>query len=335
MLDVPNLEVPMLEVAVLVGPELSLMGTAGALEMLDECAELEPGPPRLRLHQVGRTAGGVPGRFGTAFQAGLGIDSPAPRLDLVILPPVKQPLGAHADQLADFVPWLRERHAEGALLCSLCTGSFLLAETGLLDGGRAATHWAFQGLFAERYPAVEIVEHAMLVEGAGVVMTGGALAFTNGLLFVVERLLGAETSIALSKLFVVDRFREHQGAFTIFAGSRAHGDETVARCQSLIERDHTHLDLAALSEQVGLSPRSVRRRFKQALGLSPQDYLRRARVEAARRQLERTERSVWEVMESVGYSDRKTFARTFREVTGLSPADYRRRHRFRSVAARG
>ena len=78
----------------------------------------------------------------------------------------------------------------------------------------------------------------------------------------------------------------------------------------------------------------MRRRFRAALGLSPQDYLRRARVEAARRQLERTERSVWEVMDAVGYSDRKTFARTFRQVTGLSPAEYRRKHRMRSLPAR-
>lgn len=185
------------------------------------------------------------------------------------------------------------------------------------------------GLSRARYPRVDLVRDAMLVEGDGVVMTGGAMAFTNGLLWVVERLIGPALAFALSRLFVVDRLREHQEAFAAFRGSRAHGDEAVLRCQEILEREYATLDLLALAHRVGMSERNVRRRFQAAVGLSPQDYLLRARVEAARHPLERTQRSVSEVMDAVGYADRKTFSSTFREVTSLSPAEYRRRHSVR------
>lgn len=323
-----------MRVAVLVGPEFSFMGTAGALEMLDECASVAPAAAAtLQLSQVGRHRGAVPGRFSSTFSADAGLDDEG-SYDLVVLPPIKQDISQHLTALAPFVPWLRAQHAAGSLLCSLCTGSFLLAETGLLDGGRAASHWAFLQLFRARYPAVEVVEHAMLVEGKGVVMTGGALAFTNGLLFVVERLMGVEASIALSKLFVVDRFREHQGAFTIFQGVRSHGDEAVLRCQDLIEQSFATATVPQLAQAVGMSPRTLRRHFRSSLGMGPLDYLRRVRVEAARHALERTDRSVVEVMDAVGYSDRKSFAATFRGVTGLSPGDYRKRHSVRCLPAR-
>jgi len=319
-----------MNVAVLVGPQFSLMATAGALEMLDESNRFVPPEEALTVHRVAVRSGVVPARLGAAFAADASIRESA-RYDLVIVSPLKEDIADHLAQLRETVQWLRDQRMSGALLCSLCTGSFLLAEAGLLSGGRAATHWAFAPLFRARYPNVALVEDAMLVEGDGLVMTGGALAFTNGMLFVIERLMGPDVSIALSKLFVVDRFREHQGAFTIFAAARAHGDEAVMRCQDIMEAQYQTLDIPSLAHQVGMSPRSVRRHFQTALGTSPQDYLRRVRVEAARRQLERTDRSVFDVMDDVGYADRKTFAATFREFTGLSPSAYRRTHSVRQL----
>ncbi len=322
-----------MKVGVLVGPQYSLMGSAGALEMLDECARFLPPDSHLRIERLGSAEGLVPARLGAAFSTTASLDD-AGHYDLVILSPIKADVAEHIEQLSETVDWLSAQHASGAILCSLCTGSFLLAEAGLLDGGRAATHWAFAPLFRARYPDVDLVQDAMLVEGDGLVMTGGALAFTNGLLFVIERLLGPDVSIALSKLFVVDRFREHQGAFTVFSVARGHGDETVLQCQDLIEARYRYLDVPTLARLVGLSPRSVRRRFHAALGTSPQDYLRRTRVEAARLRLERTDQSVSEVMHHVGYTDRKTFAAAFQHFTGLSPAAYRRTHSVRCLPRR-
>ena len=120
----------------------------------------------------------------------------------------------------------------------------------------------------------------------------------------------------------------------MFKGARAHSDETVLRCQDLLETDYARLHVDDLGRRVGLSDRSIRRRFQLAVGMTPHEYLRRARVEAARRQLERTDRTVFEVMDSVGYADRKAFAQTFREVTGLGPAAYRKTHSVRVLATR-
>jgi transcriptional regulator GlxA family with amidase domain len=209
----------------------------------------------------------------------------------------------------------------------VCTGAFALAETGLLDGRQAATHWAFQDLFRTRYPRVDLRPQEILVDAGRLLTTGGATSFLNFALYLIERLYGSEAARASARMFLIDERKAPQGAYAIFSGQKQHGDPEVLKAQQLIE--HTVTDaptLEAIAARVSMTRRTFIRRFKAATGSTPLEYLQRVRIEAAKRQLEATRENVVQVAARVGYEDLSAFRRLFRRHTGLTPTDYRRRY---------
>lgn len=247
--------------------------------------------------------------------------------DLVLVPALDPEVGAHLRLNAAVVPWLRAIHEAGAAVAGACTGAFLLAEAGLLDGRAATTHWAFQAEFRERYPAVGLRPHAIVVDEGRVLTSAGATAFLSLALHLVERLLGAEVARAASRMFLIDPNKSPQGAYAIFGPSRAHGDKEILRAQEVIEqRLDRSLSVDDLAREVAMSRRNFVRRFTAATGSNPREYVQRARVEAAKRALERTRRPVAAVAGDVGYEDVVAFRRMFTRLTGLTPSAYRRRY---------
>lgn len=247
--------------------------------------------------------------------------------DLVLVPPLDPDVLEHLNRHRHLLPWLKGLHARGAALASACTGSFLLAEAGLLDRKSATTHWAFQDLFRERYPRVRLRPEAVLVDQGQLVTAGGATSFLNLALFLIERTLGAETARLASKMFLVDPNKSPQSAYALFSGQKSHGDDAILRAQEILETDPaSHADVASLARQVSLSPRQFARRFLQATGSPPSAYARKVKVEAAKRLFETTRRSVAAVAGQVGYSDLVAFRRAFVRACGLTPSDYRLRY---------
>jgi transcriptional regulator GlxA family with amidase domain len=247
--------------------------------------------------------------------------------DLVLVPAVDPDIGTHLELNAAVVPWLREVYTAGADVASACTGAFVLAEAGLLDGRAATTHWAFQAEFRERYPAVDLQPQAIVVDQGRVTTSGGATSFLSLALHVVERLLGGEVARAASKMFLIDPNKSPQGAYAIFGPQKAHSDEDILRAQGIIEhRLDRPLSVDDLAREVAMSRRNFVRRFTAATGNNPREYLQRARIEAAKRALERTRRPVATVACDVGYEDVVAFRRMFTRLTGLTPSAYRARY---------
>jgi len=256
------------------------------------------------------------------------------RAELVFVPPldpdVLEPMANHRP----VVEWLRRMYASGADIASACTGAFALAEAGILDGKSATTHWAFQDLFRERYPSVRLESQAIIVDQGRVVTAGGATSFLSLALYLVERLLGAEVARAASKMFLVDVNKSPQSAYAMFATQKTHGDEAILRAQDLLERDLASCpSVPELARRVAMSPRNFVRRFQQATGNSPRDYIQRLRIEAAKRVLEGSPRQLGAVAGAVGYRDLVAFRRLFQRWTGLSPSDYRGRYGPRTAPA--
>jgi transcriptional regulator GlxA family with amidase domain len=202
----------------------------------------------------------------------------------------------------------------------------LLAEAGLLDGRKATTHWLAEPLFRARYPSVRLVSHQIIVDEGRIITCGGAFSFLHLLMYLAEKHYGAEVAAAAHRMFLIDVNKSPQPAYAIFSAQKTHGDEAIHKAQELIEGGlGKALSVPVLAESVSLSRRHFVRRFKQATGNTPLEYVQRARVEAAKKALFESRRPFDDIAWSVGYTDTPGFRRVFIRHTGLTPSEYRRR----------
>lgn len=225
--------------------------------------------------------------------------------------------------------WLRRMHGRGALVCSVCSGSLMLAEAGLLDGREAATHWAYCDLFRRCYPSVEIRKDAVLClaeERNGIVTAGGVTAWQDLTLYLIARLCGRQQAVRTSKVFLLSGHEEGQLPFAAMTRPGGTSDAVIADCQAWIAENYaTPNPVQRMIERTGLNPRTFARRFRSATGYQPIDYVQALRVEEAKQILETEELGVDEIAGAVGYDDPASFRRLFKRTAGLTPAAYRRK----------
>jgi transcriptional regulator GlxA family with amidase domain len=224
------------------------------------------------------------------------------------------------------LPALRRQHGAGALLASYCTGSYLLAEAGLLDGRIATTHWAKAADFARRYPQVELRASEVLTEQDGILCSGAVTSSLMLAVRLVEKCTDAALAAATAKLMLIDMHRIEQASYASLLVDHGHADRLVARAQRRMEATlRERFRLPELAARLAVSERTLNRRFKQAVGQAPLAYLQTLRVEVAKRLLEAGEVGFETVSERVGYEDPATFRQLFRRLTGLSPRAYQQR----------
>ena len=250
---------------------------------------------------------------------------PPGRPAALILPPSlgELPDRAVAGRLAE---WLKGWHAEGAVLCSVCAGAFLLAETGLLAGRAATTHWSLAELLARRHPEIRVDADKLLLDDGDLVTAGGLMAWTDLGLRLVDRLLGSAVMLATARFLLVDPPGREQRCYSSFAPRLHHGDAAVLKVQHWLQAQGARqVSLSAMAARAGLEERTFQRRFRKATGLRPTEYCQHLRVGRARELLELTRDSVERIAWAVGYEDSGAFRKVFARVTGLPPGDYRRR----------
>lgn len=231
--------------------------------------------------------------------------------------------------------WLRRQHAQGALVCSVCTGSLLLAEAGLLNGVEATCHWAATDQMRMRYPAVQLRPERVLVSsGSGhrLVTSGGNASWTDLALYIVARFCGEDEARRTAKLFLFGDRSNGQAPFAARVRPPQHDDAAVAAAQVWIADNYGSSNpVAGMTSVSGLAPRTFKRRFETAAGYSPLEYVQSLRIEEAKQMLEASDVGIDAIAEEVGYSEPAAFRRLFKRATGISPHQYRQR--FRRVAA--
>jgi transcriptional regulator GlxA family with amidase domain len=231
--------------------------------------------------------------------------------------------------------WLRQQHARGALICSVCTGSLMLAEAGLLDGEEATCHWASADLIRRRYPAVRLRPERVLVPAGTehrLVTAGGSASWTDLALYLVARFCGEDEARRIAKLFLFGDRSDGQLPFAARVRPRQHRDAAVAAAQVWIAGNYAcDNPVAEMTRVSGLSPRTFKRRFQAATGYAPLDYVQSLRIEEAKQMLETGNAPIEAVAGEVGYAEPAAFRRLFKRATGISPLQYRQR--FRRVAA--
>ncbi|QIZ76957.1 GlxA family transcriptional regulator [Ferrimonas lipolytica] len=220
------------------------------------------------------------------------------------------------------------RHAEqqGWIIAANCTGNFLLAEAGVLDGRVATTHWGYEAQFKQRYPKVDLRTELMLTRDDNLFCAGGGQAWFDLALHMIEQVYGYDMALETAKAFVLDYHRDSQQSYSLLKLAKPHKDPLVKQVQLYLEKHFDQpLPLEQLATRFNISKRTLIRRFNQALDIAPNSYIQSLRIEAARKRLEQTNQTVEQVMNGVGYEDTSSFRRLFRSVTGLTPTEYRRR----------
>ncbi|MDF2809950.1 MAG: AraC family transcriptional regulator [Microvirga sp.] len=247
--------------------------------------------------------------------------------DVLVLPPgLGEPV--RREDAVPYAGWLRDRHASGTALGSICKGAFLLGETGLLSGRTVTTHWTYEEEFQARFPKTCVDVDRLLIDDGDILTAGGVMAWTDLSLRLVERFLGAAVMLDTARAFLIDPPGREQSYYSAFSPRLNHGDAPILKVQRWMgETGARSFDLSALVEQSGLEERTLLRRFQKATGLTTTEYVQRLRVGRARELLQQGALTGDQVAWEVGYTDPGAFRKVFARIVGLTPAEYRRRFR--------
>ncbi|PNV76828.1 AraC family transcriptional regulator [Leptospira inadai serovar Lyme] len=249
------------------------------------------------------------------------------KVDLVIIPAIGPNVANVKRRCRLEIEWIKEMASRENRIASVCSGAFLLASTGLLDGRRATTHWVFAPLFRRMFPSVYLDVDRLVIDQGRFLTSGGSNAFYDLGLHVLEQSLGRDIALKCARHFLLDSDRISQTPFMVFAAQKHHDDSSVAEAQTILEAEFaSSISMETLAGRVGLSPRTLKRRFKQATGDSLSTYLQRLRIEWARRRLEETGDSIEEISYAVGYENVGFFRLLFKRYTGNTPFEHRRKN---------
>ena len=249
------------------------------------------------------------------------------RADTIVIPGWRD---AREPPPAELVRAVAAAWRRGARVCSICSGVFVLAAAGVLDGKRATTHWRYADLLQQAYPRIRVQPDALYVDEGQVLTSAGSAAGLDMLVHLVRRDHGAKVANQVARRLVIPPHREGDQAQYV---PRPVAPEESGRLAQLLDWIRAHPSerhsIATLSKRAHVSPRTLLRRFKDATGLAPNEWVVRERVAAARDMLESGRIAVERIAERAGFGSMESFRRHFRLQVGVSPAAYQKRFRRR------
>ena len=324
-------------VAVLIFPDFQPLDATGPLEVFAGANEASrhahPGePPPYEIHLVAREAGPVATSSGYALVAARAITQLRGPLDTLLVAGGWGTRRAISDRA--LVGWIRRQAPRARRVASVCTGAFLLAEAGLLDGLRVTTHWVACDELARRYPKLQVDPDPIFIRQGRIWTSAGVTSGMDLALALVEEDLGRELALSVARRLVLFLKRPGgQSQFSAQLASQLAEREPLRELQAWIaERPQAPLTVEALAHRVGMSPRNFARVFAREVGMTPARFVEEARVEHARRALEEGDAGVAAVASAAGFGSAETLRRAFLRVLGVGPAEYRSRFRRARVA---
>jgi transcriptional regulator GlxA family with amidase domain len=255
------------------------------------------------------------------------------KTDLIVIPSLARDFQKFSKGNELLIDWITKQYNNGAEVASMCTGAFMLASTGLLNGKNCSTHWSAADSFRSLFPEVNLKAENLITDEQGIYTNGGGYSFLNLVIYLVEKYYDRQAAIYCSKIFQIELDRHSQSAFIIFKGQKNHGDETIKKAQAYIENHADEkISVQDLSSMFAVGRRNFDRRFIKATGNTPVEYLQRVKVESAKKEFETSSKTINEIMYEVGYSDVKAFREVFRKITGMSPMEYKHKYNKEAVA---
>ena len=233
------------------------------------------------------------------------------------------------ERYANETKWLKQYWDKGGVIATACTGALLLAETGLLDGLDATTHWGFCDSMSQRYPKITIKANRTFIttgDQERLVLAGGGASWMDLGLYLIAKFVCSEEAIKVSKLHLIEWHDSGQQPYAFLCKSRQYDDALISEAQVWLANNYdTPSPVNAVTQNSGIPERSFARRFKSATGMTPIEYVLNLRIEEAKHMLEIEAESVESVAEKVGYQDASFFSRKFQKKVGLTPSQYRKK----------
>jgi len=249
------------------------------------------------------------------------------KTNLIVIPSLNHNYQLALNGNGELIDWVSDQYKNGAEIATICTGAYLIASCGLLDGKSCSTHWSVADHFRNRFPKVNLQTDKLITDENGIYTNGGAYSFLNLMIYLIEKYYDRQTAIYCSKVFQIEMDRNNQSVFSIFSGQKQHNDEVVQQAQLYIENNlEEKISVEKLSAQFAVGRRNFDRRFIKATGNTPIEYAQRVKIESAKKAIESSRKNINEIMYEVGYSDVKAFREVFRKITGMTPLDYRGRY---------
>ena len=244
--------------------------------------------------------------------------------DLLIVGAIDGPYLHQTRVAAPTLAWVRQLHQQGCRMVSVCTGAYVLAAAGVLDGRQATSHWSVIDWLAQQFPDCLWQKDAMITEDGQVACSGGASAYQDMSLLLVRQLFGDAIGRQVAKSVLIDPGRHSQQQYSGFVPQRQHQDDVIQQVQNWLDQHVCdHFALADLARLANLSERQFKRRFKQATQQTPLAYIQLLRVEKAKQALESSRQQIDVISRNCGYEDVRFFRQLFKRHTGLAPSEYR------------
>ena len=254
----------------------------------------------------------------------LPVDGALEDADVIVLPAYWEDFDALCQRYPQVIPWLRQQHLRGAMLCGEASGVFWLAAAGLLDGREATTYWRFFDEFKQRFPAVLLTQDKHLTDADNVYCAGGTVSACDLYIYLIEHFCGAHVAQAVSRDTLYEVQRSYVPGRMGFGGQKLHQDVQILQIQRWLEEHFAEkFRFEDVAREHGMSIRNFMRRFQAATGDKPLHYLQRLRIETAKGLLSGSRKSIKTISYEVGYDDASFFARLFRQHSSLSPNGYR------------
>jgi transcriptional regulator GlxA family with amidase domain len=319
-------------VALVAFPGVQVLDVTGPLEVFSQASRrlfetTKRNEPEYTVEVVARRAGPISTSSGIRLLADRAVGEVSGGVDTLLVAGGAGTVAAMKDEL--LLAWLRRMARRVRRLGSVCSGTFLLAEAGLLDGRRATTHWQFCRELAQRYPRVAVDEDPIFVRDGNVYTSAGVTAGMDLALALVEEDHGREIALAVARQLVL--FLKRPGGQSQFSAQIAvqAADREPLRAVQLWIADHLDADLSVpvLARRAAMSERNFSRRFTRETGATPGDFVLRARVEAARRRLEESSEGVDTIAAQCGFGSAEVMRRAFSRTLRVPPSAYRMRFR--------
>ena len=244
--------------------------------------------------------------------------------DLIFVPALWGNPNAVIKKHSQITQWLIARYLDGATICSVGTGSYFLAESGLLDGRSATTHWYYFDDFAKRYPAVNLQRKRFITHADRLYCAGSVNAVRDVMLHFVAQLFTPEVADEVSHHFTHELKRSYESMLLASEEKDTHHDEQIIKIQEWLQQNYrSDLQLKQLAQQFDISVRSFNRRFLIAVGKTPLQYLQEVRLEQAKALLKQSNLSIAEIAFAVGYQDTSYFSSLFKRANTITPNEYR------------